>query len=141
VWLGFPLADPLVGLGIGLAILIVVGSAARDVLGRMMDAADPAAVELIETAARSVPGVLEAHDIALRWLGHRQRGELHVIVNCRLPTVESHRIAEEVRHALFHKLPALAEITVHVDPCECDETVDYHPTAHHTGATRVAPTR
>ena len=96
-----------------------------------MAAADPAAVELIETAARSVPGVLEAHDVALRWLGHRQRGELHVTVNCRLPTVESHRITEEVRHALFHKLPALAEITVHVDPCECDETVDYHPTAHH----------
>jgi cation diffusion facilitator family transporter len=141
MWLGFPLADPLVGFGIGLAILIVVGSTARDMWRRMMDAVDPAAVELIETTARSVPGVLEAHDVALRWLGHRQRGELHVIVNCQLPTVESHRIAEEVRHALFHKLPALAEITVHVDPCECDETVDYHPTAHHTGATRVAPTR
>ena len=131
VWLGFPLADPLIGIAIGIAILVVVKNAARDMWYRMMDAADPGAVDQIETAARSVSGVLDVHNVALRWVGHRQRGELHITVDCRLPTVESHRIAEEVRHALFHALPALAEMTVHVDPCECDESMEYHPTAHH----------
>jgi len=131
VWLGFPWADPLVGLGIGIAILVVVVGAAREMWQRMMDATDPMLIEQVECTARSVANVLDVHDVTLRWLGHRQRGKLHITVNCQLPTVESHRIAEEVRHALFHTLPALVEMTVHVDPCECDQVIDYHPTAHH----------
>ena len=131
VWLGFPLADPLMGFAIGLAILIIVWGAAREMWYRMMDAADPALKELIEATARKVAGVLDVHDVSLRWLGHRQRGKLHITVDCRLPTFESHSIAEEVRHALFHTLPALVELTVHVDPCECDPSLDYHPTRHH----------
>jgi divalent metal cation (Fe/Co/Zn/Cd) transporter len=54
---------------------------------------------------------------------------MHVTVNCQLPTYASHHIAEEVRHALFHRLPALVDATVHVDPCECDFLRDHH---HHT---------
>jgi cation diffusion facilitator family transporter len=132
VWLGFPLADPLMGFAIGVAILWVVWGAAREMWFRMMDATDPAFVEQIEAVAGSVEGVLDVHDIAIRWLGHRQQGELHITVNCQLSTYASHQIAENVRHALFHDLPALAGTTVHVDPCECDPSHEYHPTAHHT---------
>ncbi len=131
VWLGFPLADPLVGLAIGLSLLVIVAHTARDMWRRMMDATEPETVEQIERLAGAVPGVLGVHAITLRWLGHRQRGELHITVDCRLPTVASHQIAEEVRHVLFHGVPALADMTVHVDPCECDESVDYHPAGHH----------
>jgi divalent metal cation (Fe/Co/Zn/Cd) transporter len=53
-------------------------------------------------------------------------------VDCQQTTLQSHLIAEEVRHNLFHKLPALVEVVVHTDPCECDATVDYHPTKHHS---------
>jgi len=138
VWLGFPLADPLIGLGIGIAILVIVAGAAREMWQRMMDATDPVLIEQVERAARSVDDVLDVHDVTLRWLGHRQRGKLHITVNCQLPTVESHRIAEEVRHTLFHALPALVEMTVHVDPCECDEAIDYHPAAHHIKQSELA---
>jgi cation diffusion facilitator family transporter len=131
VWLGFPLADPIVGFVIGFAILIIVWGAAREMWLRMMDATDPALVEQIERIARGVDGVMDVSDVTLRWLGHRQRGKLHVTVDCQLPTVESHRIAENVRHELFHALPALVEMTVHIDPCECDKSIEYHPTAHH----------
>ena len=131
VWLGFPLADPLVGFAIGIAILVVVWNAAQDMWQRMMDAIDPEVSELIEKKAAAVPGVMSVHDIAVRWVGHRQRAELHITVDCQIPTLHSHHIAEEVRHALFHALPALVDVTVHVDPCECDKSIEYHPTAHH----------
>ncbi len=133
VWLGFPMADPLVGFAIGLAILWIVWNASREILLRAMDAVDPTLSRQIESITRSVAGVMDVHDVALRWLGHRQRGELHITVDCQLPTYASHRIAEEVRHELFHALPALSTMTVHVDPCECEFTHQHHPAEHHGG--------
>jgi divalent metal cation (Fe/Co/Zn/Cd) transporter len=119
------------GFAIGLVILVIVWGAAREMWYRVMDAADPSLIEQVEDIASTVEGVLGVHSVTLRWLGHRQRGKLHITVNCHLPTVESHQIAENVRHALFHAFPALVEMTIHVDPCECDGAVDYHPSVHH----------
>jgi cation diffusion facilitator family transporter len=131
VWLGFPLADPIMGFLIGVTILVIVRDAARDMWYRMMDAVDPELTAMVDGRARNIQGVMDVHEVAIRWIGHRLRGELHIIVNCQMPTIDSHRIAEEVRHDLFHELPALVDLTVHVDPCECDEEVEYHPTMHH----------
>jgi len=131
VWLGFPLFDPIIGLGIGVAILGIVWKTAQDMWHRMMDAVDPEIFEEFKHTASHVPGVMDVHNTAIRWLGHRLYGEMHVTVDCQLSTLKSHFIAEEVRHSLFHHLPALVEVVVHVDPCECDETIDYHPTRHH----------
>ena len=131
VALGFPLADPLIGLAIGAAILIVVWKTARDMWYRLMDAVDPAVSRSIAETTRRVPGVLAVHDITVRWLGHRQRAEMNVDVSGELSTAQSHQIAEEVRHDLFHTLPTLVEVTVHVDP-QGDE--HHTTTAHHDGA-------
>lgn len=131
VWLGFPLADPLVGFAIGVTILVIVWGAGREMWLRIMDATDPALSEQVESLARSIEGVMDVHHVALRWLGHRQRSEMHITVNCQITTYESHRIAEQVRQALFQKMPAMVDVSVHVDPCECDETVEYHLTPHH----------
>lgn len=132
VWMGFPLLDPIVGLGIGIAILGIVWKSAREMWHRMMDAVDPEVYEEFKHIASHVNGVMDVHSTALRWVGHRLWGEMHVTVGCKLSVLEGHLITEEVRHALFHELPALAEVVVHADPCECDETIEYHPTAHHS---------
>jgi len=132
VWLGFPLLDPIVGLGIGAAILGIVWKSAREMWLRMMDAVEPEVYEEFRHTAYHVPGVMDVHSTAIRWLGHRLYGEMHITVDCQQTTLESHFITEEVRHNLFHKLPALVEVVVHTDPCECDKTVDYHPTRHHS---------
>jgi cation diffusion facilitator family transporter len=123
---GLPWADPAIGLVIGVTILIVVWGAARDMWLRLMDAIDPEVTELVEQRAAAIEGVLSVHDVAVRWLGHRQRTELHVTVDCQLPTLASHRIAEAVRRELFHTLPTLAEVTVHIDPCECERSQGHH---------------
>ena len=130
VWLGFPLADPLIGFAIGVTILIIVWGVGREMWLRIMDATDPALSEQVESSARSIEGVLDVHHVALRWMGHHQRGEVHITVDCQISTYESHRIAEQVRQALFQKMPAMVDVSVHVDPCECDQTVEYHLTPH-----------
>ncbi len=135
VALGWPWADPLVGLVIGLVILSVVWQAARDMWYRLMDAIDPAVGQsLVETTQR-VPGVLAVREVTVRWLGHRQRAELNINVAADLSIVQGHQIAEVVRHDLFHALPALADVVVHVDP----EGHEFHNlTAHHRVATPLS---
>jgi len=130
VWLGYPLLDPIIGLGIGAAILVIVWKSARDIYYRVMDAVDPRITELVKKTSSGVQDVMEVNNIAIRWVGHRQRAEFHITVDCQMPTCESHAIAENVRHELFHALPALADITVHVDPCECEHCGDTHLTGH-----------
>ena len=141
VWLGYPLLDPIVGLGIGAAILVIVWQSARDMYYRVMDAVDPELTKSIENRASKVDGVMEVHDIAIRWVGHRQRAELHIIVDCQMPTCDSHHIAEQVRHDLFHGMPALADVLIHVDPCECERCGDPHLPRHHasTAASGTKP--
>jgi divalent metal cation (Fe/Co/Zn/Cd) transporter len=75
---------------------------------------------------------MDVHNVAVRWVGHRQRAELHIIVDCQMPTCDSHRVAEKVRHDLFHAMPALADVIIHVDPCECERCGETHPSEHHS---------
>ena len=130
VWVGYPLLDPIVGLGIGAAILVIVWNSARDMYYRVMDAVDPEVTKLVENTVSKVQNVMDVHDVAIRWVGHRQRAEFHITVDCQMPTCQSHAIAENVRHELFHALPALADITVHVDPCECENCPETHLKDH-----------
>jgi cation diffusion facilitator family transporter len=117
VWLGFPLADPIVGLFISIAVLFIVKDTALAMWHRIMDAVDPQIVGRIKNTASGVSGVQSVHDLRVRWLGHSLETEMHITVDEDLLTKESHRIAEEVRHRLFHEQAMLSEINIHVDPC------------------------
>jgi cation diffusion facilitator family transporter len=139
VWLGYPLADPLVGLLITLAILAIGKDAALTMWYRLMDAVDPAVLDRIEATARGVAGVQAVVGTRVRWLGHRLQAELHVQVDESLSTRDSHEIAEAVRHALFHALPRLGPIMVHVDPCTVDGATYHATTAHHAAAELAEP--
>jgi len=126
---GFPIADPLVGVLITLAILFVLRDAVREVWWRLMDAVDPSLVEKLEKAAQ-VPGVQSVEEVRVRWIGHTLHAEANVEVDGSLSTVEGHAIAEETRHAMFHAAPWLRTVTVHVDPCHHDG-VDHHGVTDH----------
>jgi cation diffusion facilitator family transporter len=134
VWLGYPLLDPIVGLGIGLAILVIVWKSAQDMYDRVMDAVEPEITRTVEEIASKANGVMDVSNVAIRWVGHRQRTELHITVDCQMPTCESHQIAEQVRHDLLHAMPALADVTIHVDPCKCERCGEPHFSAHHVSA-------
>ena len=129
--LGFPLADPLIGLLITVAIVFILKDTVVTMWHRLMDAVDPALVDQIEQATAGVEGVQEVHDVRLRWLGHRLHTELHITVDEDLPTRESHRIVEAVRHTLYHEAPRLSVINVHVDPCGHGGADPHAATAHH----------
>jgi cation diffusion facilitator family transporter len=130
VALGFPLADPLVGLAITVAILFVLRDAAREVFRRLMDAVDPATIDLTEHTALTVPDVLAVGEVRMRWIGHSLRAELAVTVDAALTVEQAHRIAHDVEHRLVHAVPRLAAAVVHTEPAV--RAMDAHEAlAHH----------
>ncbi|MET8540652.1 cation diffusion facilitator family transporter [Kitasatospora sp. NPDC004799] len=114
--LGWQLADPVVGLLITLAILVVLRDAAREVYRRIMDAVDPALLDAAEAGLRAVDGVLDVGQVRMRWLGHRLRAEADVVVDDTLTVGQAHDIAIDAEHALMHAVPRLTAATVHTDP-------------------------
>ncbi|HEX3732033.1 MAG TPA: cation diffusion facilitator family transporter [Mycobacteriales bacterium] len=130
VALGFPLADPIVGLGITVAILFVLRGAAKEVFRRLMDAVDPKAVDLAERTARAAPGVLDTGQIRIRWIGHSLHAELAVTVDSALTVAQAHYIAHDVEHRLIHAVPRLASAIVHTEPATGADTT-HDALAHH----------
>ena len=118
VWLGYPLADPLVGLLITAAILWLVWQSGKMVLTRALEGVDPEVIHALRHAATHVPGVLALTDVRARWIGHDLQPEVSIAVARELSVAEGHAIATEVRHQLLHHVRYLSEVSVHVDPLD-----------------------
>ena len=118
VWLGYPLADPIVGLLITAAIFGIVIQSGKSIFVRMLDGAEPHVIEEIRHVAEDVPQVQEVTEVRARWLGHRLHAELNIAVDPQLTIAQAHAIAAEVRHQLLHHLDYLSLVVIHVDPAD-----------------------
>ncbi|MFJ8111458.1 cation diffusion facilitator family transporter [Streptomyces sp. NPDC096132] len=133
--LGWQLADPVVGLAITAAITLVLRDAGREVFRRVLDAVDPALVDRAERALREVEGVRAVGELRLRWIGHRLRAEVAVVVDGEATVRQAHAIAVNAEHALLHAVPRLTAALVHADPAPVPGEADPHlALAHHTAA-------
>ncbi|MFJ7352756.1 cation diffusion facilitator family transporter [Phyllobacterium sp. NPDC097923] len=112
VWFGFPLADPIVGLLITIAIFGIVWQSARSVLTRMLDGVEPGIVEEIEHAAAHVPGIDKVAEAKARWLGHKLHVDVAVVVSDSLLLAEANAISGNLERELFAHIPALSVATV-----------------------------
>jgi cation diffusion facilitator family transporter len=131
VWLGFRLADPIVGLAISVAIFRIVWQSAKSVLSRAIDGVDPEVVDEIRHAIEHVPGVVDVTETRVRWIGHRLHAEVNVAVSAGSSVEQGHEVAVEVRHQLLHHLEYLSDATVHIDPVTASGQ-EHHRIANHT---------
>lgn len=124
IWLGYPLADPIVGLVITVAIFGIVVQSGKEIFTRMLDGVDPAVVDEIRHAAEHVAAIREVTDIRARWLGHRLHAEVNIAVESHLTVAKAHAVAADLRHRLLHAVPHLSLVVVHVDPL--DQSGEHH---------------
>ncbi|MFI6510429.1 cation diffusion facilitator family transporter [Streptosporangium sp. NPDC050855] len=123
--LGYPIADPIVGLAITVAICFVLRQAAREIYHRLMDAVDPALLARGEQILTATPGVRRVGSMRLRWVGHTLRAEVDIVVDPALSLLQAHAVAVQAEHRLIHHLPRLGAATVHADPDHLDGA-DHH---------------
>jgi cation diffusion facilitator family transporter len=126
---GWPLADPIVGLAISVAIARVLRTAARDIYRRLMDGVDPQLVDLVDRELASEPGVRGVERLRVRWIGHQLHVDADLVLDADLSLARAHDILEEARHRLLHHVPRLADALLHASPTAADG--DPHATTRH----------
>lgn len=134
VYLGFPLADPIIGLLITLAIFGIVWQSAKAVFTRMLDGVEPEIPAEIRHAAEHVPGIRQVLDVRARWSGHRLNAELDVAMDGTVSLSEADAVAAQFEHQLFQHVPALAAARIRVRPYDAASTaalVDHTGHSHH----------
>jgi cation diffusion facilitator family transporter len=118
VAMGWPLADPLVGLLITVLILVVLRGAARDVFTHLMDGVDPALVEQGEAALAGTDGVTAVSGLRLRWSGHQIHADAVVDVDPSRTVRDAHVVAHSAEANLTRALPKVVAAVIHTHPAD-----------------------
>src|SRR5438270_9216016 len=142
VWMGYALADPIVGALITIAIAQIVWQSAKVVFTRALDGVDPKIIDELRHAATHVRGVEKVTDVRARWLGHRLYAEINVAVAPQLPVEEGHALAKEVRHEAMHRRSPLECCYPHRSDAGGRRRISSHSRAHPrrpAGAFALAP--
>ena len=110
---GLPLADPIVGILISIAIVVLLIGTVRSIGRRLMDGIDPDLLHRAEHALLDAPGVTAIDALQLRWVGHRLQGTAVVRVASMQEADDTVHAAE---HALEHALPHLEAMVIRPRP-------------------------
>ncbi|MES2169679.1 MAG: cation diffusion facilitator family transporter [Actinomycetota bacterium] len=111
VILGFPLADPIVGILISVAIMVLLWGTVRSIGRRLMDGIEPELVDRAQHALEHTPGVLSVPSLQLRWVGHRLQGSATLqVADGHISTGDE--ISHRAQHELAHALPNLDEMVI-----------------------------
>ncbi len=116
VILGFPLADPIIGVLITLTILKIVWDSAKKVFTRLLDGVEPEYLDEIQHAVSHVSGAKEIKNIKARWSGHQLLVEVYIRTVSTLSLTEAHSIAEEVEHVIMDHIKYVSNVIVDIEP-------------------------
>lgn len=111
VLMGFPLADPIVGLLISAAIFVLLVGTVRSVGRRLLDGVAPELVDRAVHALEHVDGIASVDRVRLRWVGHRLQGDAIVTVR-----PEATHIAIEAEHSIRAHLRNVDDFIVSARP-------------------------
>jgi cation diffusion facilitator family transporter len=113
----FLAADHFGGFTVGLMVIGIGLRVSRDVTLELMDTMPSAELMTsIRAAACRVDGVRGVEKCWARKTGLHYHVDLHLEVDPRLSVMESHGIAEQVRHRVRREVPEVADVLVHVEP-------------------------
>jgi cation diffusion facilitator family transporter len=111
VMIGLPLADPVVGILISVAIFVLLIGTARSISRRLMDGVEPQLVDRARHAIEHVDGIRGIESVRLRWTGHRLRGDAIVRIDDQ-PASSAERIARDAERQVAAHLHLVDEVRV-----------------------------
>ena len=110
IWLGFPLADPIIGILIAAAIFVLLWGTARDIGRRLLDGVDP---DLLDRAEAAIAPVAPASStVRLRWSGHRLHVEVTAPVDPAWTMAELSALSMSVEQAVRAEIRNAGSVVV-----------------------------
>ena len=116
--LGYPMADPVIGLAITALLLGIVGESGVEVFARMLDGVEPKLVDEIRRSGRQVRGVRDVPRVRARWIGHRLHAEADIAIDARLSVGEGIEVARRFEVEVMSHLPEIRAMHVGIRTAE-----------------------
>ena len=117
---GWHLWDPLAACAVAINIIFTGWRLVRESFGRLMDQADPELldriVEILNENRR--PDWIDVHQLRTRHYGDKVHVDFHLVVPRSFGLLEAHVEAENIERMILSTLSEVADVIVHVDPCE-----------------------
>ncbi len=108
-------ADAVAALGVaGIVVYVSLEMGYRTVLG-LLDSAPKGMDEKIKNAVQAVPGVMDCHQLRMRYSGPHLFVDAHILVDGKLSLEEAHALTEKVE-AEIQRLSPDADVTIHPEP-------------------------
>jgi cation diffusion facilitator family transporter len=107
--------DAVAALGVSALVVWVSVQLGRRTIDALMDHAPSGMEEQISGVVSAVPGVLDCHNLRIRYSGPRLFIDLHVLVDGEQTLSEAHRLTDVIESAIQGVAPG-ADITVHPEP-------------------------
>ena len=108
LWLGYPWADPVVGLGITFALLHIVWDSGQTVLTRLLDGIEPGTTEQLQLALAEY----DYTNLKARWMGHQLYAQVCLAVEPEMSVGDGDAIANQLRTHLQQEIPYLSDICI-----------------------------
>lgn len=115
VMLGMPIIDIVIASGIVIFIVIAAFRILSGSVNTLLDAQliDPTEIEKIVTG---IPGVSKCHKIRSHGTRSGIFVDLHIHVNPKMKTEDSHELTHQVVQKIKEKLPEVIEVLIHAEP-------------------------
>jgi cation diffusion facilitator family transporter len=110
--LGFPIVDPIVGVGIAIVILFIVKDAASAVWLRLIDGIEPEILAEIKHAPTHIEGVRRVYDVRARWIGHRVHSDIAIEVDPQLSIADADVLCTKVEQVMRAHVRLLGRVFV-----------------------------
>ena len=111
--------DPIASIVVGAFIVKVAVGLLRKGLGELMEQSLPDEVEdEIMSIVKSVPDVIEPHELCTRRIGNHYAIEMHILMDGELPLKEAHDKATEIEKRLKERYGEETHVAIHVEPVE-----------------------
>jgi len=117
--------DPAIAIVMAVNIVFTgAGLLRRSVGGLMDDALPPEELNIITSSIRSYTGEDSAfHGLRTRKSGQKRFIDFHLLVPGEMSVIDSHNLCSLIEELIRSKLDR-AEVTIHVEPIECDSSYD-----------------
>ena len=109
--------DAVAALGVSAIVVWVSVQLGRKSIDALMDHAPSGMEERISAVVGAVPGVINCHNLRVRYSGPRLFIDLHVLVDGSQTLTQAHRLTDAIEADIQAVIPN-ADVTVHAEPYE-----------------------